>query len=77
MSFPFHSDLIACNRTLSNVRYDLGALSLDLQIGVATVTCIAIWGAGETVLFMLGMKPESIPPVSFSQGLVKADCVAV
>jgi hypothetical protein len=48
-----------------------------LQIGVATVTCIAICGAGLTVLLMFGMKPESKPPVSRSQGVVKADCVAV
>ena len=26
---------------------------------------------------MLAMKPESIPPASFSQGVVNADCVAV
>ena len=50
---------------------------MNLQMGVATVTCIAIWGGGTTLLFRLGMKPESIPPSSFSQGVVKADCVAV
>jgi hypothetical protein len=50
---------------------------VDLQIGVATVTCIAICGAGETVLLRLAIKPESMPPVSFSQGVVKADCVTV
>ena len=38
---------------------------------------MAICGGGATVLLMFAMKPESIPPVSFSQGLVKADCVAV
>ena len=38
---------------------------------------MAICGDGETVLLMLGMKPESMPPASFSQGVVKADCVAV
>ena len=49
----------------------------NLQIGVATVTCIAIWGGGVTELLRFGMKPESIPPSSFSQGVVNADCVAV
>ena len=48
-----------------------------LQIGVATVTCRAICGAGLTLLLTFGMKPESIPPASASQGDVKADCVAV
>jgi len=28
-------------------------------------------------LFAFGMKPESIPPARASQGVVKADCVAV
>jgi hypothetical protein len=46
-------------------------------MGVATVTCIAICGGGVTLLLMFGMKPESIPPSSFSQGVVKADWVAV
>jgi hypothetical protein len=49
----------------------------DLQSGVVTVTCMAIWGAGTTVLFRLGMKPESLPAASLTQGEVKADCVAV
>lgn len=31
----------------------------NLQMGVATVTCIAICGAGTTELLVLGMKPES------------------
>jgi hypothetical protein len=48
-----------------------------LQIGVATVTCMAICGGGETELLMLGIKPESTPPASFSQGVLKADCVTV
>jgi len=46
-------------------------------MGVDTVTCMAICGAGTTVLLTLGMKPESNPPSSLSQGVVKADCVAV
>jgi hypothetical protein len=50
---------------------------IDLQIGVPTVTCIAIWGGGVTLLLGFGMNPESIPPASASQGVVKADCVAV
>jgi hypothetical protein len=50
---------------------------VDLQSGVATVTCKAICGAGLTVLLMFGMNPESIPPGRASQGVVKADCVAV
>jgi hypothetical protein len=49
----------------------------NLQIGVATVTCIAIWGGGVTLLLMFGMNPESNPPARASQGVVKADCVAV
>ena len=49
----------------------------DLQRGVATVTCMAICGAGETVLLRLGMNPESMPVASLSQGVVKADCVTV
>jgi hypothetical protein len=38
------------------------AKKFDLQIGVATVTCIAIWGGGLTLLLRFGMNPESIPP---------------
>jgi hypothetical protein len=50
---------------------------IDLQSGVATVTCMAICGAGLTLLLTFGMNPESIPPARASQGVVKADCVAV
>jgi hypothetical protein len=50
---------------------------IDLQIGVATVTCMAICGAGTMLLLGFGINPESIPPASASQGVVKADCVAV
>jgi len=46
-------------------------------MGVATVTCMAICGAGTTLLLILGMNPESMPPARASQGVVKADCVAV
>jgi hypothetical protein len=48
-----------------------------LQIGVATVTCMAICGGGFAELFVLGMKPESTPAESLSQGVVKADWVTV
>lgn len=58
----------------SNFRHVLVA---NLQIGVATVTCIAIWGGGLTVLLILAMNPESIPPASFTQGAAKADSVTV
>jgi hypothetical protein len=61
---------------LLEVSYQLKCI-VDLQIGVVTVTCMATAGGGLTVLLMLGIKPESIPPSSFSQGVVKADCVAV
>ena len=53
------------------------ARCVDLQIGVATVTCMAICGGGTTLLLGFGMNPESTPPTSASQGVVKADCVAV
>lgn len=46
-------------------------------MGVATVTCMAICGAGTTLLLILGMNPESLPPGRASQGVVKVDCVAV
>lgn len=49
----------------------------DLQMGVATETCMAIWGAGTTELLELGTKPESVPPAIASQGVVKPDWVAV
>lgn len=41
------------------------------------MTCIAIAGAGMTVLFGLGMKPESIPPAAFTHGFAKSDSVTV
>lgn len=44
---------------------------------MATVTCMAICGAGTVLLLIFGTNPESIPPASASQGVAKADCVAV
>jgi hypothetical protein len=38
---------------------------------------MAICGGGTTLLLGFGMNPESTPPASASQGVVKADCVAV
>ena len=49
----------------------------NVQRGLSVVTCIAICGAGTTVLFGLAMKPESNPPSIFLQGVSKGDCVTV
>ena len=47
------------------------------------MTWTMYWGGGLTVLFGLGMKPESMEGVpglvleSLMQGVLKADCVSV
>lgn len=38
---------------------------------------MAIIGGGTMVLLGLGMKPESMPLASFTQGVSKVDCVTV
>lgn len=50
---------------------------IDLHKGSETMTCMATWGGGLTVLLGLAMKPEFIPPARGSQGFAKEDCVAV
>jgi hypothetical protein len=51
--------------------------SVNLQIGSVVVTWNIIEGGGETVLFGLGMKPESTPPIILTQGRGKVDWVTV